>query len=69
MSIVSVKSDNESITASFDANNSNPEIHVALGAGVSGTVKSKVIVTTNHPDPEQREIVLPIYGIISRKGG
>ena len=44
------------------------ELEVTLLKGLYGTLHSKIVVTTNHPDPEQREIVLPVYGIISEKG-
>ena len=48
--------------------NSSLEVEVQLLEGLYGTLHSKVVLISDHTDAEQKEIELPVYGIISKKG-
>ncbi len=42
-------------------------IVVSIARGSSGVINGQVTVLTDHPDDDQRELNLPVYGVISRK--
>ncbi len=70
ITIDSARPDSKKVSVSFTEKKDKGgyELEVTLLKGLYGTLHSKIVVTTNHPDPEQREIILPVYGIISEKG-
>lgn len=70
INIISIKSDNDNVIAKYDENSAkgNPSILISLSAGARGIIKSKVSITTNHPDSEQSALTLHVYAIIERKG-
>ncbi len=70
LTIASVESDNPLVTAELvplkDARASN--LRVTLKEGLSGTFRATITITTDNADAEQRQLTVPVYGIISRKG-
>lgn len=67
--ITKVQTDNDFIetklkTASDKANEF--ELIVTLLPGATGTIKSKITITTTHPDEEQQTLIIPVYGIIGQ---
>lgn len=68
--IESVESKNDWLLASILETKSNGDIllELKLRKGTYGAIHSEVKVKTSHPDPEQAEVSLPIYGIITKKG-
>ena len=43
------------------------ELRVSISSGATGIIRGKIQLTTDHPDPDQQVLELPVYGIISRK--
>lgn len=69
VNVTDVSSDNSSIKAKAEkAGSGQYLINLTIAEGTSGTIRSRIKITTDHPDPDQRELTLPVYGIISRKG-
>ena len=70
LTIASVESDNPLVTAELvplkDARASN--LRVTLKEGLSGTFRATITITTDNADAEQRQLTVPVYGIVSRKG-
>ena len=69
VSVTSVESDSDLLKASL-AKTSDPnrvEVTVTLAEGALGTIRAKIKITTDHPDEEQKNLVLPVYGIVARK--
>ena len=66
--ILSVKSDHPNVTA--EVNELEPgrkfKVRVVLGGKDVGAVRAKVRIDTNHKDPDQRLLVLPVYAIVTR---
>jgi len=44
------------------------QLKVGVAEGTVGAVTARVQITTDHPDPEQQLLTLPVYGIIANKG-
>ncbi|OVE80073.1 hypothetical protein BVY02_01395 [bacterium J17] len=68
VNIVSVSSNSSLVGAKLSEKDGRKEIVVSLKRGVSGTIRQQVKVVTDHKDPDQRELTLPVYAIVSRKG-
>jgi hypothetical protein len=41
---------------------------VRLKQGTSGMVRALITVVTDHPDPTQNKVTLPVYAIVTKKG-
>ncbi len=66
INVLSVTSDNPGLKVDFQANpDASFDLVVTLSEGVSGTLKARVKILTDHPDDSQKEIILPVYGIVS----
>lgn len=66
--ILSVDSDNPLVSAEVVQVPETPSklgIKVSLASGLSGAFRAKIKVVTTHPDSEQNELILPIYGIVA----
>jgi len=70
VNILSAKTESKKVAVSFEERKDEGgfELEVTLLESLYGTLHSKVVVVTDHEDPEQRTIELPVYGIISDKG-
>lgn len=44
------------------------EITIRISKDTSSVVRGKVTIKTDHPDPDQQNVTIPIYGIVSNKG-
>ncbi len=68
--VLSVKSSSNAISAVIDKSEANNEYLLEIGVrrGTSGPFRGEVSITTDHPDKEQRVVVLPVYGIVGRQG-
>ena len=68
--ILSAESDNPAVAV--DANSpedgSKNELLVRLKQGTSGMIRALVTVVTDHPDPTQNKLTLPVYAIVTKKG-
>ena len=66
--ILSVKTTHPSLKASARpvGPDGSHEFIVTLKKGATGTLRTQVKITTNHPDSDQKTVSLPVYGIISR---
>ncbi|MCC6220246.1 MAG: DUF1573 domain-containing protein [Deltaproteobacteria bacterium] len=69
--ILSASTSNKQIGVSFTEKNKGREfeLSIELLAGANGTLKEQVKILTNHPDPQQRELSIPVYAIVASKGG
>ncbi|MCB0360995.1 MAG: hypothetical protein KDD44_15205, partial [Bdellovibrionales bacterium] len=69
--VLSLKSNNPALSAGVEKVSSGKvyDIEVRLKNSDVGPFRGQVTITTDHPDPDQRELVLPVYGILARKGG
>lgn len=70
MKVISVRSDNELVAAEAvpGRDGKGSIIRVTLRQGLFGAFRAKILITTDNPDADQRELTLPVYGIVSRKG-
>jgi hypothetical protein len=68
LKIMSVESDNPSISAEVVSLNDGKSlgIKVTVREDLVGAFRARVKVTTNNADADQRQLVLPVYGIVSR---
>lgn len=68
--IISIKSDNPSISAKFSSIEDGRvyEVKVTIREKTSGIVRARLRIATDHHDETQRELILPVYAIISRDG-
>ncbi|MCB0323316.1 MAG: DUF1573 domain-containing protein [Bdellovibrionales bacterium] len=66
--VVSARSDNPSVIADVSELEEAGKyaIRVRIKEKAEGVVRARVTIITEHPDPEQRELTLPVYAIISR---
>ena len=71
LKIVSVDSDNPSVSADVVSlkDGKSVGIKVTVREDLIGAFRAKVKITTDNSDADQRQLVLPVYGIISRKTG
>ncbi len=69
LEIESIEAKNESLSASFERNDKTGDylITVSVRPGTVGTIKGRLKINTNHPDPDQKQVTLPVYGIITKK--
>jgi len=69
--ILSSESNDKSFTSSYKASEDGKsyEISVTLLEGALGPIKGEVKLVTDHLDPSQKELQIPVYGIVARKGG
>ncbi len=68
LKIVDLESDTQGLVAEVVEGEEGSKIRVKLKPGVRGVFHSKVTVETNHPDPDQKIVEIPVYGIVSKKG-
>lgn len=70
LEIVSVSTDNPSVRATVKELEPGRrfQVNIAIVEGFIGTIRARVQLFTNHPDDSQREISLPVYGIVAAKG-
>lgn len=70
VAIVSITSDTPELSAevipSGDKNVQQIKIH--LKEGFEGTLKGELKIVTNHPNAEEQTLILPVYGIVAKKG-
>ena len=67
--ILSIDSDNPAVSAEVSpGSGSKNELLVRLRQGTSGMVRALVTVVTDHPDPTQSKVTLPVYAIVTKKG-
>lgn len=66
--ILSVKSDHPNVSAEVAELEPGKKyaIRVLLEGKDAGAVRAKVRITTDHTDPEQQKLVLPVYAIVTR---
>jgi len=67
--ITDIKSDHPKVYAEFAplSDKKGYTLKVVLRKEATGVIRARVSITTTHPDPEQREITLPVYAIVSRR--
>jgi len=67
LKILSVESDNQSINATVItmSDGKSTGIKVTVDDELTGAFRARVKITTDHADPDQRQLVLPVYGILS----
>ena len=65
-----MKSDTKGISVESKSEDLNDSLGlvVTLEPGVEGVLHGNVLVETNHPDPEQKLLTIPVYGIVAKKG-
>ena len=72
LKITSVESDNPLVTAELvrpaAQEGKGSMLKVVLREGLFGAFRAKILVNTDNPDAEQRQLTLPVYGIVSRRG-
>ena len=44
------------------------EIIVSLQPAVVGAIKEELIIKTNHSDTKQKDVTLPVFGLVAKKG-
>ena len=68
--VLSVDSADTNIKTSFKEITPGKEyqVVVSLTDGASGQLRSQVKVTTDNPAADQKELIIPVYGILSHKG-
>lgn len=66
--ILSVKSDHPNVSAKIDELEPGKKftVRVSLAGTDAGAVRAKIKINTNHKDPDQRLLVLPVYAIVTR---
>lgn len=42
------------------------KLNVSLSGSIVGALRAKIKIVTDHEDPQQKELILPVYGIVSR---
>ncbi|MFN8390081.1 MAG: DUF1573 domain-containing protein [Bdellovibrionota bacterium] len=69
LKITSVESDNPSVQAEAVSIQDGKAvgIKVTIREDLTGAFRARVKITTNNPDADQRQLFLPVYGIISRQ--
>ena len=70
LKLLSLKSDTKGIEVESKADKISDSVAllVKLKPGVEGVLHGKVTVETNHPDPQQKSLTIPVYGIVAKKG-
>lgn len=43
-------------------------VEIAVKPDFRGSLKEQVVVKTDHPEPSQKEVVIPVYGIVAESG-
>ena len=68
--ILAVKSDSENFKADVEVIRPGKELEVivTIQQMTTSIIKGNIIITTDHPDPNQKEVTIPVYGIIKKKG-
>ena len=66
--ILSVESDHPNVSAEVQEVEPGKKftVRVSLAGKDAGAVRAKIKINTNHKDPDQRLLVLPVYAIITR---
>ena len=66
--VLSVGSDHPSVSAEFSSLEEPGKyaITVKIKKSSTGVIRARVKIVTDHKDPEQRELSLPVYAIVSR---
>jgi len=68
LKVLDLESDTSGLVADMVQEEGATKVRVMLKPGVRGVFHSKVTITTNHPDPDQKVVEIPVYGIVSKKG-
>ncbi len=70
LKLLSLKSDTKGILVESKADKLKDSVAlvVKLKPGVEGVLHGKVTVETDHPDPQQKLLTIPVYGIVAKKG-
>lgn len=68
--VTAVESDNDSVSATLRTveEGRRYDVLVVLREGANGVVRARLRLTTDHPDPAQKTLELPVYAIVTKKG-
>lgn len=68
ISILSLESDHPNISATYKVVEPGKRftLDVTVSGNIVGALRGKIKITTDHDDPSQQELLLPVYAIISR---
>lgn len=68
--IVSISSNNPGIKAVAKKGTTagSYQVSVAVSEEIQGPFRAVVKIKTDHPEKDQRELLLPVFGIVSKKG-
>ena len=66
--LLSAKSDHPNVSAQIAEieKGKKYKINVTVSGNIVGALRAKIAITTDHEDPEQKKLILPVYGIVSR---
>ena len=64
--ILAVESDTEGVTGKVVRDGGKSLIRVTVNGDLSGALRSRLVIKTDSSDAEQRQIILPVFGIFSR---